>query len=136
MWKTILAMAFAAPIIALMGGVGILAWQVGQTWTEAQTASLIMGLVTVCGGGALVAAFLLALVVGIPFAIRTTGDLGSARRAWDPGPPPRVLPGPGPQRWIEDRPPTMIKDKNVGSWQASQAAQYDLWEDDTVESDW
>ena len=80
--KEILYKIAAIPALALIGGVGILAWRIGATWTSATTQSLVTALTVICGGGALLFAILLALIVGIPLAIRAYGEGGASRRQW------------------------------------------------------
>ncbi len=124
--KKMLILLVAAPVLALLGGVGLLALSIGQTWTSTNTQSLITGLSAVCGGGVVVIALFLALIVGVPLAIRAYGEAGKARRNWDyddlpmpgmPGPVMdgawRSLPGPG------DMPP-------VPPWQVTGGGQLDL----------
>ena len=89
---------------AVLGGFGFLAYQVGQTWTETTTQSMVTGLVAVCGGGAVVLVLLVSLIVGIPMAIRYLEGMGRARQSWHDKPPAgpviegqwRELPGPPP----------------------------------------
>jgi hypothetical protein len=83
--KQILAFLGAIPILALFGGIGILAYRIGETWDAATTQSLVTGLTVVCGGGALMFALLLALIVGVPLAIRAYGEGGRSHRHWDTG---------------------------------------------------
>lgn len=80
--KKLLAVLIAIPALALIGGVGVLAWRISDTWNAATTQSLVTGLTVVCGGGALMVALLLALIVGIPLAIRLFGEAGISQRAW------------------------------------------------------
>lgn len=91
-WQTIVTAIIAMPLLALFGGVGFLAYQIGQTWDARSTDSLITGLVATCGGGAVVIGVLLALIVGIPLAIRAYGEAGQRQRAWQMGYPMRSLP--------------------------------------------
>ena len=144
-WKSIVALMVAAPILALFGGAGLLAWQVGATWTEATTASLITGMVTVCGGGAVVVALILSLIVGIPMATRYFAEQGVARKAWGDGHPPPTLPQqpmyvypqahpalPAPRQqpgWREAQPPAVQVAAASGSWSVADGAAYDLWDD-------
>ena len=146
-WKSIVALMVAAPILALFGGAGLLAWQVGATWTEATTASLITGMVTVCGGGAVVVALILSLIVGIPMATRYFAEQGVARKAWgdghapQPQPPMYVYPTEHGARypalpalrqqpgWREAQPPAVQVDAPGGSWSVADGAAYDLWDD-------
>ena len=129
--KGILAAIMAVPVLALFLGVGLLAWRIGDTWSEAMTASLVMGLVTVCGGGLVVVALLVSLIVGVPMATRFFFEAGVARRAFDAAPPPRYL---DVKPWQEPRPP-QLTDRQSGDWQSSGPAAYHLWEEDPVEVD-
>jgi hypothetical protein len=83
--KKILALIVAIPALALFGGVGVLAYRISETWSEATTQGLVTGLTVVCGGGALVLCVLLALIVGVPLAIRAYGEGGMSHRAWSGG---------------------------------------------------
>ena len=125
-WKGFLAAVFAVPALTLFLGVGVLAWNVGQTWDARSTDSLIAGLISVCAGGVFLAVLLLALIVGVPLALRAYERGAEARQAWQE-PRYRVLPPALPQSWVEQ--PPMIEDKNVGSWQSTGMG-YDLWEDE------
>ena len=86
-WKTILVGLIAIPVLALFGGIGFLAYTIGQHWDARSTDSLITGLVATCGGGAVVIGVLLALIVGVPLALRSYGEAGRARREWQEAPP-------------------------------------------------
>ena len=131
MWKTIVAIVAVSPFVALMLGTAILASRIGDTWTEATTASLVMGLTVVCGGGSLVLALIVSLIVGIPMASRFFFEAGVARRAFDATPPPRYLDA---KTWQEPHPP-QLTDRQSGDWQSSGPAAYHLWEEDPVEVD-
>lgn len=80
--KQLLYTIAAIPALALIGGIGILAWRIGETWDSSTTQSLVTALTVVCGGGALLFAILLACIVGIPLAIRAYGEGGASRRKW------------------------------------------------------
>jgi hypothetical protein len=80
--KKLLVLIAAVPVLALFGGIGVLAWRIAETWNAATTQGLVTGLTVVCGGGALVVGILLALIVGVPLAIRAYGEGGASRRAW------------------------------------------------------
>ena len=88
MWKTMMAALVAIPVLALFGGFGFLAYTIGQHWDARSTDSLITGLVATCGGGAVIIGVLLALIVGVPLALRSYSEAGQARRAWPELPPP------------------------------------------------
>ena len=129
-WQTIVAMLVAAPVLALFGGAGFLAYQIGENWDARSTDSLIAGLISVCAGGALVIGILLALIVGIPLALRAYERGGSARQAW-PDQQYRALP-PARPAWAEQ--PPLIADKSAGTWETLGPGQYDLW-DNSAEMD-
>jgi hypothetical protein len=84
--KNIITLVAAVPVLALFGGIGILALRIGETWNEAATRSLVTGLTVICGGGALIFAILLACIIGIPLAIRAYGESGASQRQWDSEP--------------------------------------------------
>lgn len=115
--KKLLAFIVAIPALALIGGVGILALRISDTWNASTTQSLVTGLTVVCGGGALMVAILLALIVGIPLAVRIFGETGISHRAWGGG---RTAIPPGwddiPPRLPMRRSPPMIE----GEWRQSE----------------
>lgn len=90
--KKILTVIGVIPVLALFGGVGVLSWRIAETWNAETTQGLVTGLTVVCGGGVLVVAILLALIVGVPLAIRTYGEAGISHRAWGGGRTP-IPPG-------------------------------------------
>src|SRR5690349_12711789 len=119
-WKLLVASVVMVPFVALLGGVGFLFYQIGQTWDARSTDSLIAGLVASCGGYAVIIGELLAIIIGNPFAIRMFGEAGySARRGWGELPPLAsytALPyssGRKPE-WLEQ--PPLFEDKQQGSW--------------------
>jgi hypothetical protein len=83
--KKIITLVASVPVLALFGGIGILAIRIGETWDETTTQSLVTGLTVVCGGGTLLFALLLACLIGVPLAIRAYGEGGGARRQWGDG---------------------------------------------------
>lgn len=83
--KKIITLVAVVPVLALFGGIGILALRISDSWNAATTQSLVTGLTVVCGSGALVFAILLACIVGIPLAIRAYGEGGLSHRAWQSG---------------------------------------------------
>ena len=131
-WKGFLAAVFAVPALVAFGGIGILAYQIGQTWDARTTDSLISGMIAVCAGGVIMVAILLALIVGVPLALRTYEQGGRARQAWLDTPPMRVLPpGHQPGRIWHESPP-LIEDKAQGTWQSQGPGTYDLWSDESA----
>lgn len=110
-WQIIVVGLIALPVLALFGGVGFLAYQIGQTWDARSTDALIVGLVATCGGGVVVIGILLALIVGIPLALRLFSEAGYSQRAW------RDLPPPAPALPFPDRTPRPIDT----TWQAMPA---------------
>jgi len=112
MWKAIVAAVALTPVAALFIGAAVLAQAIGENWDKATTASLVTGLVAVCGGGFVVIALILSLVVGIPLATRFFFEAGVARRAFDaPSPVVDVYGRPAlPRPWAAGRPPMAGRD--------------------------
>lgn len=134
MWKTILVGVAVAPIAALFVAAAFIGTAIADNWDKATTASLVTGLVAVCGGGFVVISLILALIVGIPMATRFFFEAGVARRAFDAPSPyvdSRALPA-GRRPWQEETPP-LLTDRQSGSWQSSGPGSYRLWEDDGEE---
>ena len=134
MWKTILVGVAVAPIAALFVAAAFIGTAIADSWNEATTASLVTGLVAVCGGGFVVISLILALIVGIPMATRFFFEAGVARRAFDAPSSyvdSRALPA-GRRPWQEETPP-LLTDRQSGSWQSSGPGSYRLWEDDGEE---
>lgn len=126
-WKLLVTIVALAPFVALLGGVGFLFYQIGQNWDVRSTDSLIAGLVATCGGGAVVIGVLLAIVIGVPFAIRMLREAGHADRAWRQLPPYPSLPARSRQPIWTQEPPLL--EAKQGSWQRMDNP-YDTWEDD------
>lgn len=107
--KKILSLVVAAPILALFGGIGVLAYRIAGKWDERNTDVLISNITMVCGIGGLVLALALAAFVGLVFYARWQRD-----KHWDEPPMWRGssnrqrLPYPGPQQppWL-DMPPQL-----------------------------
>lgn len=127
--STIVVGLVAVPVLALFLGVGVLAMQIGEHWTDATTASLVTGLTTVCGGGFVVLSLIVAIVVGIPFAIRMFGESGRANSTWATLPPPPPRYASGLPTWQEARPPMLEAKPDGGQWLTQGPGSYDLWED-------
>jgi len=68
MWKTILAALVAVPVAAVMIASAFVGQAIAENWDKATTASLVAGLVATCGGGFVVIALLVSLIVGVPLA--------------------------------------------------------------------
>lgn len=125
MWKTLVAAAALTPVAALFVGVGVLAFNVSQTWDARNTDALISGLIASCSMGGIVIAGLLAAIVGIPLATRL---IDRAKEADHYGPPRVVDVRPGRQ-WREEGPPLLVDKGQAGSWQSQGPVTYDLWEE-------
>lgn len=134
-WKALLTLVLLVPVLAIFTGIGFLAYQIGQNWDARSTDALISGLVATCGGGALVMGVLLAILIGIPIAIRMFGEAGWARRSWDTPPPRqwRELPAPSPS-WAAG--PPRLEDQRTGAWESMGPSRYDMWDNDTEENHW
>lgn len=123
------AIVVAAPVLALFGGAGVLAWRIGQTWDQRNTDALVAAAASICAGGAIVVGLLLALIVGVPLALRAYESGGYARRAWPAETPAQWRQvSARPPAWAEQ--PPMLTDNRQGAWQSGGAAAYDLWDDD------
>jgi len=129
MEKVLSAMATIAMLV-LFWGVGVLAWQIGDKWTEANTQSLITSVAVACGGGALLMAVLLALIVGVPMAIRYFGEAGRARQTWEPMPPPMPRRVPQLDGYTSGPPLLTAQRGEGGTWQSMGPGQYDTWDDE------
>ena len=138
MWKGLLAVFVAVPVAAVMIASAFIGQAIAENWDRATTASLVAGLVATCGGGFVVIALLVSLIVGVPLATRFFFEAGVARRAFDASGPvvtyPRQLPPPAGARWQEETPP-QLPDRQSGSWQSSGPGAYRLWEEEPVEAD-
>ena len=140
MWKGLLAVFVAVPVAAVMIASAFVGQAIAENWDKATTASLVAGLVATCGGGFVVIALLVSLIVGVPLATRFFFEAGVARRAFDTsGPvvtyPPRQLQPPAGRPWQEETPP-QLPDRQSGSWQSSGPGSYRLWpEEEPVEVD-
>lgn len=139
MWKGLLAVFVAVPVAAFLVASAFVGMAIADNWDRATTASLVTGLVAVCGGGFVVVSLIVGLVVGMPFAIRLFFEAGVARRAFDASGPvvtvsPRQLQPPAGRQWQEETPP-QLTDRQSGSWQSSGPGSYSLWEEEPVEAD-
>jgi hypothetical protein len=136
MWKSLITGLIAIPVLALFGGIGFLAYRVGQQWDARSTDSLITGLVATCGGGVLIVGILLALLVGVPLALRSYSEAGRARQAWHELPPPSYAREPDGRNAIDAAwqrlPPALPQPANqaplppIPPWGATGGGQYQL----------
>jgi hypothetical protein len=131
-WKLILAIVAVAPFVAFLGGLGFLFMQIGETWDARSTDSLIAGLVATCGGGAVIIGLLLAIIIGVPFAIRMFREAGMSERAWGQIPPPGypLLPHRSTPGWMQQ--PPRLEDKSMGSWN-TVGNTYDVWDENDTQ---
>jgi hypothetical protein len=133
----LIGLVLAVPVLALFGGVGILALQIGDTWQPADTRALISGITASCTGGAIVLALLLGLIVGVPLALRAYSAAAHGARRWDDQMPPppdyrRALPPPRAAAWLE-QPPAVQGGQQPGQWLSHGPGAYDLMDDGTIE---
>lgn len=131
------ALVISVPLIALFGGVGVLAFQIGETWQTADTRALISGVTTACAGGFVVLALLLGLIVGVPLALRAYSAGAWSQRRWDDwsqvsAPSRPALPAPRPT-WLETPPQIALKESE-GEWRTLGPATYDLFDEENDES--
>lgn len=107
--KQILTLVIVAPILALFGGIGVLAFSVANKWDERNTDVLISNVTVACGIGGIVIALVLSAFIGLTFYARWQRD-----RYWSEPPGGRLgqhrLPGPPtiqhPPAWL-DTPPLL-----------------------------
>lgn len=78
-WREMLAAPVAVGIVAMLGGVGVLAWRIGGTWDGRNTDTLVMGAIMTCFGGVFLVCLLLGVVVGVPLALRVMESRSEAR---------------------------------------------------------
>lgn len=142
-----LMVVLTIPILAIFGGIGVLAFQIGQTWQTADTRALISGTTAACSGGFVVLALVLGLVVGVPLALRAYSAGAWSHRRWDdwqgmPHPSyPRAMPASHPALpWLQ-APPQIYARGESGEWLSQGAQAYDLFDDesnerDVVDGDW
>lgn len=91
--KGLLVVLVGVPCMALFAGAGALAWRIGDTWDQRNTDSMVTAMASICAGGAIVIGVMLALIVGVPLALRTYSQGGQAQRSWqyDRYPPQQYL---------------------------------------------
>ena len=80
--KGLLVVLVGVPCMALFVGAGALAWRIGDTWDQRNTDSMVTAMASICAGGAIVIGVMLALIVGVPLALRTYSQGGQAQRSW------------------------------------------------------
>lgn len=78
-WREMLAAPVAVGIVAMLGGVGVLAWRIGGTWDGRNTDALVMGAIMTCFGGVFLVCLLLGVIVGVPLALRVMESRSEAR---------------------------------------------------------
>ena len=115
--------------LAIFVGFGVLAWQVGETWTSADTQSVITAAAVICGGTAMVAVVAISVFIGVPLARKLSDQ---------PQRPPLDL-GMPQRRQIPQMdaygPPMLTAHKDAdGAWQGGGAV--DIWEDVTDAMTW
>lgn len=69
-WKEMFMAPVAVGVIALFGGMGVLMWRIGGTWDQRNTDALTTSFAVICAGGVMLSGMLLAIFIGIPFALR------------------------------------------------------------------
>ena len=80
--RGLLVVLVGVPCMALFVGAGALAWRIGDTWDQRNTDSMVTAMASICAGGAIVIGVMLALIVGVPLALRTYSQGGQAHRSW------------------------------------------------------
>lgn len=80
--RGLLVVLVGVPCMALFIGAGALAWRIGDTWDQRNTDSMVTAMASICAGGAIVIGVMLALIVGVPLALRTYSQGGQVQRSW------------------------------------------------------
>lgn len=137
-WKGLLAGLVALPILALFGGMGMLAYQIGQTWDQRNTDALVTAVASICAGGAVIVGLLLALIVGVPLALRAYENGGRARHAWPAETPAqwRALPPASSKPAWAEQPPMLTDSQQQGTWQSLGPGAYDMWDEPADSERW
>ena len=134
-WKTLVTIIALSPFATLLGGIGILAYNISQTWDARNTDALINGLISSCAMGGLVMAGLFALILGVPLAMRLMDRWRESDRyiRTNNRQAPRQQLPPA----LYETPPLLQDKSQQGSWQSLGPGQYDLWDDDkTIDGEW
>jgi hypothetical protein len=79
MWKDILAIGLAIPLVLGLGGAGFLFWAIATSWRDEFTVMLLTGFVAVCAGGAGLAALVVGFAIGIPYAMKVWDQVDERR---------------------------------------------------------
>lgn len=130
MWKMFAVVVASTPFLIVFIGVGVLAMNISSTWDSRNTDALISGLVASCSMGGVIVGGLLALLIGIPMAIRIM------REANPPYGPPYVQARPTrslPPVWMQEPPQIEIKANDQGTWESPGVHVYDLENNSTFE---
>lgn len=127
--------------LALLVGVGVLAFGVAGTWDTRNTDILVSSLATGCVGGLVAIAVILSVLLGVPLAIKLMREQGEQQRLsqntlpgqWQALPPAHR---PGLPGWAEQA-PQLTGSSDAGQWHTLGPEQYDLWEGQESEvRDW
>jgi hypothetical protein len=136
-----LMLVLAIPILAVFGGIGVLAFQIGETWQSGDTRALISGATAACSGGFVVVALVLGLVVGVPLALRAYSAGAWSHRRWDDWQGmqqpsyPRAMPAPRHALpWLQ-APPQVETKGQAGEWLSQGPQTYDLFDDEGSDRD-
>lgn len=123
MWKMFAVVVASTPFLIVFIGVGVLAMNISSTWDSRNTDALISGLVASCSMGGVIVGGLLALLIGIPMAIRIM------REANPPYASPHVqtrVERSLPPVWMQEPPRIEVNTKDQGAWDSPGVHVYDL----------
>jgi len=119
--KKLLAVVVCAPILAMFVGMGVLAYNVAQTWDQRNTDVLLSGLVTSCLAGAIVISLILSCFIALVWYARWQRD-----QSWSlPSQHYPQLPRQSDTFWTQPPPSIEMKADDVGSWDSSGPGAYD-----------
>lgn len=108
--------------LGLFMGAAVLAGAVALTWQPRHTDSLISVTAAVCGGGFVMFALVIGLVIGIAFFKRLNdGRANEPAGIYQP-----AIPG----TWQESQPPALTDAGKEGAWMGGGPTSYDLWDEE------
>lgn len=128
MWKLFAVLVASTPFLIVFVGIGVLALNISATWDARNTDALISGLVASCGMGGVIMGGLLALLIGVPLAIRILRETHLPILRLRGATPPRGR----PPVWLQEPPQVEMRGNEVGVWESAGPHAYDLAEDDAT----
>lgn len=78
-WREMLAAPVAVGVVAMLGGVGVLAYRIGGTWDQRNTDMLTSGAVLICLAGVMLFFGIVGILIGVPVFLRVMDSRNDAR---------------------------------------------------------